>query len=477
MNCNQTMTLLFWHRKSKPDAQGKAPIYCRISIDGVDAELAIGEKILANQWNSTTKKVKSSDDAQRINLKMNEVTLDLHTIFKELKESDKLISPLWVKNSYILLAQKLKNQASPLPINQEMSKVSFDFQTFLTELKDESLDTPTCRVKNAINNIPIPANEPEQEEKPTILKAADEHIANFKKMVDKGLRSPETLKQWKATRNKIVEFVKHEYDTDDIILEEIQFSFATKLYQYLTVERKKVIGEAAAKKQIKNIKEILGVAEANNDIIKNPIQRFKCGGDETDIPPLEMYQVERLWRKDIQITRLAEVRDAFIFQCFTGFAFQDVYALTNENIVLVGIEAEPWLIKDRGKTGVSEMVPILPIVAELIEKYKDHSCRREKGQLVPVNSNARYNGYLKELATICGINRELNTHLARHTFADIMLNEMGFTLAEVGRMLGQKSIRTTQRYAKVRRQLISRSMALKKDILFTENGELRQIAV
>jgi site-specific recombinase XerD len=233
--------------------------------------------------------------------------------------------------------------------------------------------------------------------------------------------------------------------------------------------------EAAAKKQVKNLKEVLTFAETSNWISKNPILKFRCGGDETDIPPLEYFEVETIWHKDITITRLKEVRDAFIFQCFTGFAFQDVYALTLENIVKVGISGERWLVKDRGKTGVSEMVPILPIIDEILEKYKNHKCR-DNGLLIPVNSNARYNGYLKELAVICGINRELNTHLARHTFADIMLNIFEFSLEEVSKMLGHKTVRTTQRYAKVRKNKISKTLARVKGIVFTEEGQLRKIA-
>lgn len=103
--------------------------------------------------------------------------------------------------------------------------------------------------------------------------------------------------------------------------------------------------------------------------------------------------MQTIWNKEITIDRMSEVRDAFIFQCFTGFAFQDVYSLCTENIVQVGIVGERWLIKDRGKTGVSEMVPILPIIEEIIERYKSHDCRKLKGQLVPVNTNARYKVY------------------------------------------------------------------------------------
>jgi len=156
-------------------------------------------------------------------------------------------------------------------------------------------------------------------------------------------------------------------------------------------------------------------------------------------------------------------------------AFQDVFALTEANIIKVGKEGERWLIKDRGKTGVSEMVPILPIIDELIEKYAHHSCLKISNHLIPVNSNTKYNAYLKELADICGITRELNTHLARHTFADMMLNN-GVPLEDVSKMLGHANIRTTQKYCRVQKSRISSNMGKVKEILFTSSGKLRKVS-
>jgi site-specific recombinase XerD len=432
MRNHQKLTLLFWHRKSKPDAKGYAPVICRISIEGeVSEELAIGMKVHLSDWDVENKKAKGGSHGKKVNFKISEVTVDLNREFVILQSGYERITPLMIKNVY-----------NGLPPNF---------------------------IKSAI--------KPEHKVVPTLLQISDLHIANFKKMVDKKLRSPETLKQWNATKKKIEEFLINHFKLKDMELSSIEFSFAGQFYNYLTVERDKIIGEAAAKKQIKNLKEILTVAETNNWVSKNPIIKFKCGGDETDIPPLEYFEVQQIWNKEIRIQRLVEVRDAFIFQCFSGFAFQDLYALTTENIIKVGINGERWLIKDRGKTGVSEMVPILPIVEELIEKYKSHSCRRDNTLLIPVNSNARYNAYLKELAVICGINRELNTHLARHTFADIMLNLMEFSLEEVSKMLGHKTTRTTQRYAKVKKNKISKTLARVKGIVFTDDGQLRKVAV
>ena len=428
MKSNQKLTLLFWHRKSKADNNGNAPIICRISIDGEEEEMSIGRKVHLNKWDAESKRAIGGTEEKKTNQKIVQVTADLERHFTVLQLEHEFITPIMLKNVY-----------NGLPAEHQKGRP-----------------------------------KPEAQQTATLLQVADMHIRDFTKMVEKELRSYETLKQWKATRKKIVEFLQFEYSTEDIAVSEIEYSFATKFYKYLTVDRETVLQEAAAKKQIKNTKQLLTLAESNNLMDKNPIQKFRCGGDETDVPPLEFFQVRTLWDKEISIQRLREVRDAFIFQCFTGFAFQDVYDLTEENIVRVGLKGERWLIKDRGKTGVSEMVPVMPIADEIIARYENHPCRKVHGKLLPINSNARYNGYLKELAAIAGINRELNTHLARHTFADIMLNVFGFSLEEVSKMLGHKSIRTTQRYAKVRKNKISQTWAKVRHIAFIEDGRLRE---
>ncbi|SEA15459.1 Site-specific recombinase XerD [Arachidicoccus rhizosphaerae] len=428
MKSNQKLTLLLWQRKSKATANGYAPIYCRMSIDGKEEELATGSKAHLDEWDSATKKAKGFPDSKRTNLRLNQITTDLERHFTLLQLEYDEVTPLMLKNVY-----------NGLPAMQKKG-----------------------------------APKPEIKETPTLLQVADMNINSLEKMVNKNLRSNETLKQWKATRKKIAAFIKEVYRDIHLRIDEIDYSFATKFYNYLTIDRNPILSEASAKKQIKNTKQILSFAETHNYIDKNPIQKFRCGGDDTDVPPLEFHEVKTLWEKNISIQRLAEVRDAFIFQCFTGFAFQDVYGLTGDNIIKVGLKGELWLSKERGKTGVSEIVPIMPIAAEIIDKYANHPCRVNDGLLLPINSNARYNGYLKELAAIAGINRDLNTHLARHTFADMMLNIFEFSLEEVSKMLGHKSIRTTQRYAKVRKHKISKTWSRVRNNVFTKSGKLRQ---
>lgn len=430
MRSNQTLHVMLWLKKAKATKDGKAPIYARITIDGESDEISLSRKAHPKHWDTEIKRVTDpSQDARATNLKIAQIEADLDAHFKVLQKDYEKITPAMLKNAYL-----------GLPL------------MYTGEAKNSS-------------EIKIP----------TLIDAFDAFIKQFTKLVEKKQRSKETLKHWHSAKNKIVEFLPFQYKCTDIDLLEVKYSFAENFYNYFTLELEEPISELTAKGYIKKIKQILKECVKKELIPTNPIADFTCGGGVKEIEPLEFTQVQAILQKEIELERLDQVRDAYIFQCFTGFAFQDIYALSPENIVLVGKNAERWLIKDRGKTGVSEMVPILPIVEEIINKYKDDPYCKKNNLLLPINSNSKYNGYLKEIATICDIKRDLNTHLARHTFADMMLNN-GVPLEDVSRMLGHKSIRTTQRYCKVRKIRISQSMNMIRYKMFTKDGKLKMVS-
>lgn len=427
MKIKQNMDLLLWIRRSQTK-NDVAPLYIRVTIDGISKEISLGVKINPKDWDIKSKRVKKTEPSYKTtNSKIIQAQVDLDRHFNALKTQVDRVTPDMVKNAYLGKSEAKAN----------------------TEKSEKGKDT--------------------------ILYAFDEFILRFEKMVDKGLRSYDTLKHWRTTKKKVESFLVHKYRAKDLALSKIEPNFGDNFYDYLTLEVKVPLAEPSAKKHIKNTKQIIKSGVKKKLIPVNPIEDFKCGGDDTQILPLELHQVDAIYNKDFGIDRLNEVRDSFVFQCFTGFAYQDIYGLTPENIVRVGAAKEKWLIKDRGKTGVSEMVPVLPIVNDLIKKYQNHSRCIINNRLMPIDSNARYNGYLKEIAVICGIKRNLNTHLARHTFADIMLNS-GVPLEDVGKMLDHKNISTTQRYCRVRKERIRQSMQMAKNKLFSEEGELMLIA-
>lgn len=188
----------------------------------------------------------------------------------------------------------------------------------------------------------------------------------------------------------------------------------------------------------------------------NPLGNFKCTYEEPERERLTMDEVMALYRKELH-PRLAEVRDIYLFCCFTGFAYADVAQLTPGHVV-IGIDGEKWISKAREKTQSRENVPLLPIALQIIERYKDDPVCRAKGTLFPVSTNQKFNAFLKEIAIICGINKYLTSHTARHTFATTITLEQDVPIETVSQMLGHKSIRTTQIYAKVTHRKISNNM-------------------
>jgi site-specific recombinase XerD len=196
----------------------------------------------------------------------------------------------------------------------------------------------------------------------------------------------------------------------------------------------------------------------------NPFEFFECKHIPTDREVLTQDDLDKLYNKEITIQRLAEVRDVFLFCCYTGFAYNEVEALPH-NAVQKGIDGEKWLSINRVKTGTLESVMLLPLALEIIEKYREHKYCQVHNKLLPVNSNQRYNAYLKELADICGIKSKLTTHIARHTFATTVTLANGVPIETVSALLGHKDIKTTQIYAKVVKTKVSQDMKALRNVL------------
>ncbi|HAI44649.1 MAG TPA: recombinase, partial [Maribacter sp.] len=156
---------------------------------------------------------------------------------------------------------------------------------------------------------------------------------------------------------------------------------------------------------------------------------------------------------------LDQVRDIFVFCCFTGLAYADVKKLTNADIV-IGSDGEKWIKTRRTKTDTRSNIPILPIALAIIEKYEDDELLKEKDLVLPVLSNQKMNSYIKEIADCCGIVKNLTFHLARHTFATTVTLTNGVPIESVSKMLGHTNLRTTQHYAKILDMKVGKDMAV-----------------
>ena len=170
-----------------------------------------------------------------------------------------------------------------------------------------------------------------------------------------------------------------------------------------------------------------------------------------------MAELQAIQNAALPIKRPDEVRDVYVFSCYTGYAYVEVSNLSNNSIV-IGMDGNQWANVRRQKTGEPEMVTLLPPALEIIEKYKDHPWCIANDKLLPVNSNQKYNEYLKEVAKKAMIKKYLTTHGARHTFATTILLHNDVPLETASKLLGHSSIRSTQVYAEVSLKKLSNNM-------------------
>jgi len=199
---------------------------------------------------------------------------------------------------------------------------------------------------------------------------------------------------------------------------------------------------------IKNFKKIIRICIANGWLDKDPFIRYKVKLKEVERDFLSEEELQTMIEKSYRTFRLEQVKDIFIFSCYTGLAYADVKKMSYENIV-TGIDGHKWLFINRTKTDTPTKVPLLPTALSVLAKYKDHPQCVNRNRLLPVLSNQKMNAYLKEIADTCEINKELTFHIARHTFATTVTLNNDVPIESVSKMLGHKSIKTTQHYAKL----------------------------
>ncbi|WP_245977459.1 site-specific integrase [Albibacterium indicum] len=136
--------------------------------------------------------------------------------------------------------------------------------------------------------------------------------------------------------------------------------------------------------------------------------------------------------KDFSIPRIQYAKDLLVFSCYTGIAYIDVMQLTPESITL-GIDGNHWIKTTREKTDTSVQIPLLPKAIAMIEKYKNNPRSLAQDSLFPKISNQKLNSYLKEVADLCGIKKNLTFNLARHTFATSVTLSNGVPLKQSAR--------------------------------------------
>ncbi len=285
----------------------------------------------------------------------------------------------------------------------------------------------------------------------TIMELFEAHNEDVKKQVGCGGLSTTSYSKYELVRKRFAQMILKQYRRKDLRLTEVTPFVIHDFELYLRTE----IGQSpnTATKTLKTFKSVILFGIRNGLMTNNPFANIRFHLKGVDRGYLEDDELNRLMNKEIGNKRLSLIRDLFVFSCFTGLAYIDLANLKGENIVtLNGVE---WIKGRRVKTGTLINVVLLDIPKRLILKYTDD--KRRKEHLFPIISNQKMNEYLKEIAAICDIDKNLTCHIARHTFATMALSK-GVPIESVSKMLGHTNIRTTQIYAKVTDKKIEHDM-------------------
>ncbi|WP_419699014.1 tyrosine-type recombinase/integrase [Mucilaginibacter sp. NFX135] len=277
-------------------------------------------------------------------------------------------------------------------------------------------------------------------------------------MIGKGVAKG-TWTNFNTSYRHTAAFLKSEYQADDINILSLDLEFIKKLYHwYRTV---KSLNHNSTLKNIANMKKIVLDCVDNGWLVKDPFIKFEGTRDETETIYLTKEELQAIANKEIDSERLSRVRDLFIFCCLTGLSFIDVKQLKRSEINF-DVQGELRIYKGRQKTGTPSVIPLLPLARKILNKYANDPDCIVKDLLLPVLTNQKYNAYLKEIGTIAHVDKALSSKIARNTFATTVTLANNVPMESISKMMGHKSLRQTQHYAKVLAIKVSEDMNLLK---------------
>ena len=392
---NMRITINFSIKKSKKRKDGKAPVYVRCTMNGNRIDLSTGIFVDEHNWDNSRQQLKGKKgEVSILNNKLGKVRSRIYDVYNQL------------------------------------------------EAKGESFDVGVLK-DCLIGGVPQKG----------FLKVFDLVISSIEGKLNRGY-SQGTLRHYYTTRYRLGKFLVKNYQQHDVPLERVNYSFLDSFDTYL----KSVyhITPNTAWGYHRHLKKVLNDAVSMGYLQQNPYESYKVKRVDSNRDYLTLEELRTIEKKEIVIGRLSLVRDIFVFACYTGLSYSDIEKLGGKHLYY-GDDGEVWIIIDRTKTTSRCRIPLLPQARLILDKYST-SYNLNSLKLLPVLSNQKMNAYLKEIADICRINKNLSMHVARHTFATSVTLANGVPIETVSSLLGHKAIRTTQIYARILDSKISDDM-------------------
>lgn len=411
MRTRSTFSLLFWVNTSRLN-NNQVPVYARVTVNGKRVNISLKRKVILSEWDSAKSKLKGSNqEAKLFNRFLEQVRSQIYLAYEQLLSENKLITAQAIKARYL----------------------------------------------------------GEDEQHRSLLELFEYHNTTMSKNLHK-----DTMRHYKTTQNYLKSFLSKKIKTDNIYLSNLDYSFIVDFEYYLKAheptDHQRKISNNTAMKHLQRLRKMLTMAYHLEWIDRDPFVRFKSSFEKREREFLSESELLKLENFHSPVNRLNIVKDLFVFSCYTGISYIDLNNLTRDNIVK-GIDGNDWLITKRQKTKTNVKIPLLDKALELVFKYENHPRVVANNGILPRLSNQRINAYLKEIADLCKIKKNLTFHIARHTFATTVTLSNGVPIETVSKLLGHTKIATTQIYARVIERKVSEDINTLKIKMINKNNQ------
>ena len=398
MKTSSTFSIMFWADFARAN-DNQASLYARITVNGKRSTISLKRKVLISDWDAHRNRARGNSQKSRVlNSYLDESYTFLFECYRELKAERKLITAQAVKARYF----------------------------------------------------------GEDDDNRSIMDIVNYHNEDMEGKLKWG-----TQKNYFTTQRYISKFLQKTYRTSDKYLQELDYDFIIKfekyLRNYIPEDHQKPMGNNTVMKHIERFRKLINLSHKLGWIERDPFINFRSKFIKKERGFLSLDELLEIENKQLNIARLRQVRDLFVFSCYTSLSYIDVIHLSEDNI-RTGIDGELWIYYRREKTTKPIRIPLLPKALAIIESYKGNQKAVSQGRLFPKISNQKLNSYLKEIADVCGIKKNLTFHIARHTFATTVTLSNGMPIETVSKLLGHSKISTTQIYAKVIERKVSDDM-------------------
>jgi integrase/recombinase XerD len=400
MKRKNTFGVHFVLRTQKADAEGKHPVYARITVNGTRCELAMKYRVLKSDWKIGKGEAKSKNPELRsFNNFLQQIHGKLRRHYWQLRLGDEPVTAALLKADFLGIEK----------------------------------EAPITR---------------------SLLWVVNQHHSMMENIL-----KPGTMKNYHTTETYIKLFLEHRYKVNDMPLYDLNYEFISGFESFIrsnALREKDPCTTNGTMKHLERLKKMVTWAVKNEWIAKDPFSNFRLKFKRTQRDFLSETELASIERQNFQNPSLERVRNLFLFSCYTGLSYVDLMQLRPREIA-TGVDNMKWIRMTRAKTETGITVPLLRPAVAILEKFAPGEFYFPE-TVFPSVSNQEINRNLKIIAEICGIQKYITFHIARHTFATTFTLMNGVPIETISKMLGHTKITTTMIYARVNSEKIGMDM-------------------